>query len=71
MNVVQIEHTSFWILSLHFSVETIDVDDLDGIFTQEAGETFLRLTNAVLELAVQLWPFVSFEETDIWGCRWI
>jgi hypothetical protein len=71
MNGFQIEHTKFWILLLHFSVETIDVDDFDGMFTQEVGETFLRQLDAVSELAVQLWPFVSFEDADIWGCRWI
>jgi hypothetical protein len=41
-------------LPLHFSVETINVDDLDEMSTQEADETFLRQLDAVSKPAVQL-----------------
>jgi hypothetical protein len=50
------------------SVETIDVDNFDWMFTREADETFLRQLDVVSESAVQLWPFISFEDADIWKC---
>jgi hypothetical protein len=37
-----------------FSVETIDVDDINGMFTREAYESFLRQLDAVSKPAVQL-----------------
>jgi hypothetical protein len=53
-NGVQIECASFWMLPLHFSVETINVDNLDEMSTQKADETFLRQLDAVSKPAVQL-----------------